>query len=94
MSANKLTYLLHLRGFISFLRIIQGIDYSRKYISQPTRLIGSLLYYRKTKGGGPLLGAKKPNYVRNLVYFSAVCLLNYSFILVWRELGKIYRPML
>jgi hypothetical protein len=41
---NTLTYLLHLRVLISFLRIIRGFDYPGKYISQPTRIIGSLLY--------------------------------------------------
>jgi hypothetical protein len=32
MSANKLTYLLHLRVFLSFLQIIRGFDYPGKYI--------------------------------------------------------------
>jgi hypothetical protein len=44
MSVNKPTYLLHLRVFLSFLRIIRGFDYPGKYISQPTRIIGSLLH--------------------------------------------------
>jgi hypothetical protein len=44
MSVNKLTYLLHLRVFLSFLRIVRGFDYPGKYISQQTRIIGSLLY--------------------------------------------------
>jgi hypothetical protein len=33
MSVNKLTYLLHLHVFISFLRIIRGFVYPGKYIS-------------------------------------------------------------
>jgi hypothetical protein len=44
MSVNKFAYLLHLRVFLSFLRIIRGFDYPEKYISQPTRIIGSLLF--------------------------------------------------
>jgi hypothetical protein len=43
MSVNKLTYLLHLRVFLSFFRIIRGFDYLGKHISQPTRIIGWLL---------------------------------------------------
>jgi hypothetical protein len=48
MSVNKLSYLSHLRVFLSFLRIIQGFDCPGKYISQPTRIIGSLLYSKNT----------------------------------------------
>jgi hypothetical protein len=43
MSVNKLTYVLYLRVFLSFLRIIRGFDYPGKHISQPTRIIGSPL---------------------------------------------------
>jgi hypothetical protein len=45
MSVNKLTYSLHLSVFLSFLWIIRGLDYPGKYISQPTRIIGSVLYF-------------------------------------------------
>jgi hypothetical protein len=38
-------YVLHQPVFLSFLRIIRGLDYPGKYISQPTRIIGSLLYF-------------------------------------------------
>jgi hypothetical protein len=44
MSVNKLMYLLHLHVFLSFLQIIWGFDYPEKHISQPIRIIGSLLY--------------------------------------------------
>jgi hypothetical protein len=44
MSVNKLTYLLHLRVFLSFLWIIRCFDHPGKYISQPTQIIGSQLY--------------------------------------------------
>jgi hypothetical protein len=43
MSINKLTHLLHLRVFFSFLQIIGVFDYPRNYTSQPTRIIDSLL---------------------------------------------------
>jgi hypothetical protein len=46
MYENELTYLLHLRVYLSFLQIIRGFDCPGKYISQPTRIIGSLLSYK------------------------------------------------
>jgi hypothetical protein len=49
MSVNKLTFLLQLRVFLSFLQIIRGFDYPGKYISQPTLIIGGLLYRANTK---------------------------------------------
>lgn len=36
--------LLHLHVFLTFLRITRGFNYSGKYISQLTRIIGSLIY--------------------------------------------------
>jgi hypothetical protein len=45
---DNLTYLLHLRVFLSFLLIIQDFDCLGKYILQPTRIIGSLLYSHYT----------------------------------------------
>jgi hypothetical protein len=47
MSLNKLSCLLHLR-VLSFLLIIRGFDYPGKYISDPTQIIGSLLYMKYT----------------------------------------------
>jgi hypothetical protein len=49
MSVNKLSYLLHLRVFLSFLRIIRGLDYPGKCISQQTRIIRSVLYFKTTR---------------------------------------------